>query len=469
MKQFRLALMALLTTFALLIAACGQSGTTASPTASTAGGVATAAPAPAEATAAPAVAATAAPAVEATAAPAVEATAAPVAEVTVEPTPEVQSLGSTGPKITIWHGWQGDYFTEIQRLFADYATKNNVTIDLVRVPDVNAKAQVAIPSGQGPDLIGWVNDQIGSNALAEIIVPIDEYGIDAAYVSSNFTPVASDAVTYDGKIWAIPESMEALTFIYNKALVKEADLPADTDALIAAATEFNAANSGSYYFVYDAKSNAYFSAPWWQGAGVQIVSPEGTTALNSPEGVAAGTLIQQFSTIMPKDIDYNVADTLFKEGKAAIIMNGPWSVADYEKAGIDLGLATIPVVSSSGKPAAPMVGVKVLMMANNAKEPEAAAELMKYWGSTEVQAQLAKVNKQVPANAAAQEQVKDDPIIGAFIAQAANGIPQPNTPFMGAMWDPMGKTVESIWNGADPAEAVAAGAAAFDEKAQDLK
>ncbi len=466
MKQFRLTLLAVLTIMSLLIAACGQSSTSG-----TAGTSATTAPAAGDtgtsATTAPAAGDAGA---EATTAPATEATAAPAAdEPTPEPTAAPVALGSGGTKVTIWHGWQGVYLEEITKLFGEYAEENNITIELVRQAQITDKAQVAVPSGQGPDLLGWVNDQIGNFALSEIIVPVDEYGINADYLQQNFTEVAANAVTFDGKIYGVPESMEALTFIYNKALIQEGDLPKDTDALLAQAKEYNAANSGQYLFVYNARNDAYFAAPWFQGAGVEIVNGEGETTLGSEAGVAAGQLIQQFSTIMPKEIDYNTADTLFKEGKAAIIMNGPWSVADYQKLGLDIGLATLPVVSSSGQPAKPFVGVKMLAMANNAKQPEAAAEVMKYWGSAEVQARLAQANKQVPANAAAQDQVKNDPIIAGFIAQASNGVPSPNSPVMSAMWDPMGKTVESIWNGANPQEAVEAGAAAFEEKAVDLR
>lgn len=449
---------------AVLLAACG--GGSASP-------AATSAPAAPAATTAPAAAATAAPAAEATAAPAAEATAAPEPTAapaadapTAEPAPE--TLGSGSTKIVIWHGWDGAYAEAIKAAFADYAAKNNVQIELLKVSDLNNKVQVAVPSGQGPDIIAWVNDQIGKNVLAEIIQPVDQYGIDEAYLKDNFTDQASTAMVYDGKPYGIPESMEALTFIYNKKLISEDKLPKDTDELIKMAKEYNGENK--YLFVYNAKNDAYFSAPWWQGSGVTLVTPEGTTTLNSPEGVKAGELIQSFSTIMPKEIDYGVADSLFKEGKAAIIMNGPWSVADYEKAGLDIGLATIPVVSNSGKSGAPFVGVKMLMLANKAKNAQAAADLMKYYGSEEVQAKLAEVNKQVPANKKAQEKVSSDPIIAGFIKQAANGVPLPNTEYIDAMWDPIAKTVEAIWTGAQsPADAVAGGEKLFNEKAAQLK
>src|SRR6185503_13564960 len=152
--------------------------------------------------------------------------------------------------------------------------------------------------------------------------------------------------------------------------------------------------------------------------------------------------------------------------KAAIILNGPWAIADYQALGIDVGLTPVPVISSSGQPGAPFVGVKLLMLAANSKNPEAAVALMQHYGSADVQAELAKVNKQVPANLAAQEQVKDDPIIAGFIAQAANGRPMPSSEFIAAMWDPFNKMVQAIWTGANtPEQAVQEGAALFAEMA----
>jgi len=127
-------------------------------------------------------------------------------------------------------------------------------------------------------------------------------------------------------------------------------------------------------------------------------------------------------------------------------------------------------MSASGVPGAPFVGVKLLMLAENAKNPEAAVELMKFYGSADVQAQLARVNKQVPANKEAQEQVKDDPIIAAFIEQAANGKPMPSSEYISAMWEPFNKMIEAIWVGAAaPEEAVLEGAELFAQIVEEMK
>lgn len=400
--------------------------------------------------------------------PVVQATDTPEAPTnTPEPPPDL--LGTSGTKIVIWHRWEGEYYKAIKQIFADYATKNNVQIELLLVQNVADKAQLAIPAGQGPDIIAWVNDRLGDSALSGIIQPLTAYGVDEAYLRSNFTDVATDAVVYKGEAYGIPESMEAMTMIYNKALIKEADLPKNTDDLLKMAATYNKAPD-KYLFVYNAKGDVYAAASWFQGMGVQLVKPDGTTDVGNDASVKAAELIKAFSGIMPAECDYGTADALFKDGKAAMIMNGPWAIADYQAKGIDIGLVPVPVVSASGKPGAPFVGVKLLMLAANAKNAQAAVDLMKYYGSADVQAQLAKINKQVPANKAAQDKVKDDPIIAAFIAQAANGRPMPNSEFISAMWDPFNKMVEAIWTGAaDPAKAVKDGAALFAEKAKDLK
>lgn len=396
---------------------------------------------------------------------ATDATAEPTA--TPEPAPEL--LGTGGTKIVIWHRWEGEYYKAIKNIFAEYATKNNVQIELLLVQNVADKATLAIPSGQGPDIIAWVNDRVGDSALSGIIQPLTAYGVDEAYLRSNFTDVATDAVVYKGEAYGIPESMEAMTFIYNKALIKEADLPKSTDDLLKMAATYNKAPE-KYLFVYNAKGDVYAAAAWFQGMGVELVKPDGTTDMGNDASLKAAELVKAFSGIMPAECDYGTMDALFKDGKAAIVFNGPWSIADYTAKGIDIGLATVPILSASGKPGAPFVGVKLLMLAANSKNAQAAVDLMKHYGSADVQAALAKINKQVPANKAAQEQVKDDPIIAAFIAQAANGRPMPNSEFIAAMWDPFNKMIEAIWTGAtEPAQAVKDGATLFAEKAKDLK
>ncbi len=141
----------------LVLAACG-------------GGQATQAPAQTAPTQAPA---------EPTKAP--EPTTAPEATKAPEPTqapeatkaPEATTAPAAGDAktITVWHQWDGKYLDAITAVFKDYeAAHPGVKIDLSKPDDVANALQVAIPAGQGPDIIGWANDKIGTLALNGNIV-----------------------------------------------------------------------------------------------------------------------------------------------------------------------------------------------------------------------------------------------------------------------------------------------------------
>ena len=153
---------------------------------------------------------------------------------------------------------------------------------------------------------------------------------------------------------------------------------------------------------------------------------------------------------MPKDIDTNLADALFNDGKAAIELSGPWRIADLQKANMDFGLAKLPMVDfGKGGPARPFVGVKCLMLAHGSKNPDVAVDVMKFYTAKEQQAAMVKQTGEVPANIAAAADLASDPIVAGFNAQAVDGVPLPNTPFMGAMWDPAAKAYSALWTGSD--------------------
>lgn len=58
--------------------------------------------------------------------------------------------------ITLWNQWDGAYLTAIEQAFRDYEAEHpNVKIDLSKPEDVKNALTVAIPAGEGPDMIGW--------------------------------------------------------------------------------------------------------------------------------------------------------------------------------------------------------------------------------------------------------------------------------------------------------------------------
>src|SRR5947209_691322 len=355
--------------------------------------------------------------------------------------------------ITIWHNWEGTYLDAKKAIFDAYSKQYpNVTINLVHKPDLTSAVTTAVPAGQGPDVIAWVDDVVGKFVKLEIIKPIDGIdGVDMSYMNANFSKAAVDADTFDGKIYGMPETVEAITMIYNKDLITADKLPKTTDDLLALAKSYPQAHAGMYGVVWNTRNDAYFNAPWIYGFGGYYVKADGTDGLTTAGTKAGFNYISSFRGSIPAGVDYGVADTLFKEKKAAIIINGPWSVADYGKAGVNYGLATLPS-TRDGKPVSPFVGVKTLMVSANAQNPRLAVDVIKWFDNKDNEISQSVANKEIPANklALADPSVQAIPEVKGFGAQVASGVPLPNTPFMGALWDPVAKALEAVWTAKQP-------------------
>jgi len=394
-------------------------------------------------------------------------TEAPTEEPTEAPTEEPTEEAVT---ITIWHGWAGAYLEAIEAAFQRFSDEHpNINVELASVEGLSDALAVASPAGEGPDILAWVQDQIGRNALLGFIHPIDEW-VDQAYLEENFEPAAVRAMIWNDQIWGIPESQEGIALVYNADLLTEEDLPDpdDFNDLMEKAAAFREAHPDMYYLCNQGLGNpdAYHVAPIYFGvAGMGptyggYIDDQGNAYMNSPEGLAAAEWIAEFTQYAPAETSHEICQAMLTEGQAAIWWTGPWAIADLEAAGFNYGIAPM---------GSPFVGVKVLMLTQNAVDrghAEAAIEVMKYFGSAEVQAELALINKTVPASTAALQtpELQNVYAIAAFGESLGRGTPMPNHPFIDCQWGPVGDATTAIWNGSQtPQEAMDAAQAAIEE------
>lgn len=385
----------------------------------------------------------------------------------------VPTSAAKAVKITIWHQWDGAYLDAITAAFKDYTTAHpNVTIDLSKPADTANALNVAIPAGQGPDIIGWANDQIGTQAIKGNILPLDTYGVTKDFLTSTYAPSAVNGVSYQGKIWALPESVEAIALVYNKALVTDKYLPKDRNdfaGLLAAATQFQKDNPGKTLICNQGfpGGDAYHIAPVFFGFGVPMyVDETGKVTVNTPEAVNAMKWLVDMSKVSLKEQTADICAAAFKEGKVGMFWTGPWNVKSVEDAKIDYG------IFGMGKP---FVGIKTLMLSKNAVDrgnQDIVLDIMKYFTSAAVQIKVAGVNHTIPAASKALA----DPTIAKLVAvvgfgeAASVGIPMSPSPYAGAQWGPVGDAVKVIWTGAQaPDKALAAAQKLIEEAVAQMK
>ncbi len=375
---------------------------------------------------------------------------------TARPGPAKTIVATTTPiTITIWHRWEGNDLTAIMDIFIHYMNEHqNVTIVLETPQDIQNALNISIQSGVGPDIISWGNDSIGSFAKNGTITDLGSMGISQDFLADTYEPAAAEGVTWQGKIWALPESEDAIAILYNKAIVSRADFPSDPmdfNGLLARAKAFAEANPGKYLICNQGlgAADAYYEAPIYFGFGVPgYVDDAGKAYLNTPEAIKAGNWIKEFSVYSAKEASSDICAKGIADGTFASWWSDQQALTSFEKAGIDYGI--LPM----GKP---FVGVESLMVTQNAVSRGTAAtaiDIIKYYTNQANETQLALANQTVPANRAALNapQIQAQETIKGFGAAASFGLPLETTPYADAQWSPVGEATQAIWNGSQTPE-----------------
>jgi maltose-binding protein MalE len=165
--------------------------------------------------------------------------------------------------------------------------------------------------------------------------------------------------------------------------------------------------------------------------------------------------------VIPQDCDYELADTLFKEGRAAMTINGPWSWTGFRSAGVDIGLVPIPEIASLRTWPSPMVSYRGYSISRSCPETRLglAQELVTYLASPDVQMNYARRIGSLPSLVALQEKdvIQNDPLLYQSMAQVRLGKRMPIIPEMRAIWDAMRPHLQNVMNGeSSPEEAARA-------------
>jgi arabinogalactan oligomer/maltooligosaccharide transport system substrate-binding protein len=307
-----------------------------------------------------------------------------------------------------------------------------------------------VPTGEGPDITVGSHDWLGALVAAGVVDTID-----LGDKASEFEPVAIEAMTYDGQLYALPYSLETVALVQNVDLVG-ADAPATWDDMIqkglAAGTERpfvinTAGETGDGYTMYGFQTS--FGAP------VFVQDSSGSYTNEVGMGGAPGEAFAQWlhangsagTGYLSTTIDYDINNELFASGKAPYTVQGPWAISSFP----DVNVAVNPIPSAGGQPAAPFVGVQGFYLSSQSKNALLAQEfLVNYLGTEDAQRALYEADPRIPAWSSLAEEVASDPIIAGFLASSQNGVPMPSIPEMGSVWDFWNAAESQIINGADP-------------------
>jgi len=353
----------------------------------------------------------------------------------------IVSIASAEVNLILWTKEGEEALDWNKSLIEEFMKANpNVTVELVKKTNVEVLREdflTASLAGAAPDILWTVSDHAGPFVAADIVEAVDNLFDLNVYVDS-----AMDAVKLEGKYWGIPISNgNQLMLLYNKKLIAEA--PKDTDELFAVGKKLT--TGGNYALVWN-QTEPFWLVPWLGGFKGKVFAEDGVTpTLNTPEMIATLKFLHDMkfdAKIVPLECDYDGADTLFKEGKAAMIINGDWSISGYVSAlGDDLGVARIPKVSATGEWPKPYTSGVYFMFVKgiSGDKLKAAQDFIAFVSSKEKQIEMVKLLNRLPAVKEALEDplITEDPILKGSADQMVVGTPMPTVLEMRCNWDSM--------------------------------
>ena len=366
-------------------------------------------------------------------------------------------------EIVIWHNMRPEEKTVLQRQLNEFMKLHpDIKVsELYRETETMRSGYIiAAIGGQGPDLVYGPSDQIGPFADMKIIKPLDDI-FPKTYIDS----FNANALIYsNGKLWQLADKLgNHLTLVYNKDIMSVP--PKTFDELIEFGKQHTIVNSEGKTTQYGLVWNytePYFFIPFLTSYGGWVLDKNNNPTLNTPAMIKALHFMSDLRDkykIIPKECDYDIADVLFKEKKAAMMINGDWSWASYGQAGINYGLAILPLNTETGLYAKPMVAPKGYSINVNVDEAklEKVKLLLRFLMSPEKQLETALEVKTFPTQKCLYNNPKllSDEILSGSNRQLEQGIALPIVTEMRAIWDAMRPNYQAVLGGSTTPEKAA--------------
>ncbi len=365
--------------------------------------------------------------------------------------------GREGPlQLQIWHQMQPTDRTVLERSVKQWEAKHpdaKVTVLYKETEELRTTYQTAALAGLGPELVFGPSDQVGPFAIMGFIQPMEEFFSTSELAEYD----TACLVHFRGHLYQVADRIgNHLTLIYNKKLLPVP--PKNSDELIALGREltkdFNGDGRIDQWALVWNYTEPFFFIPFMGGFGGWVMDAEGNPTLNTPEAVHAFEFVKFLRDsvrMIPPESDYNSADVLFKEGRAAMLINGPWSWGGYAEAGIDFGLTRIPKIVQTGLWPSPMMSPLGYSINSNAKGKrlEYAVDLLKYLLSVNVELEYVKASTIIPSKLAAREDsiFTSNPLMEGAVAQLEVGRLMPIVPELRAIWDAMRPSYQLVLSG----------------------
>jgi multiple sugar transport system substrate-binding protein len=363
------------------------------------------------------------------------------------------------PALSQWYHQYGEAGTQqaVERYAKEYP---DATVTVQWSPgDYDKKAASALLTDGGPDVFEYGNGPSIDMIKGGQVVDLTDLLGDA---KADFTPSLIERMSYQGKLYAIPQVTDMQLLVYRKSLLSAAGVqpPTTVDELLAAAKKLTTDKVKGLFLGNDGGVGVLGGPALWS-AGLDYLKPDNTFGFDDPAAVESFRKLRELFTskslLLGAPTDWS-DPSAFTQGLTAMQFTGLWTFPLIQKAfPDDFGVLPWPKLNDAGKASVP-VGAYGSAVNAKSKNVDAAKKFVKWLWVDQTDKQLDWAQSygfHIPARkslAAQADKLKSGPAADAVRFVNENGHAQ--TPLL---WTPKASTAYSdalnriIKNGADPA------------------
>ncbi|MCL4266715.1 MAG: extracellular solute-binding protein [Anaerolineae bacterium] len=372
----------------------------------------------------------------------------------------LDALDPTGVTAVFWHNYDGFAGTILADIIADFNQSNpyGITIQPLywqRFNHLVVAVQTGLAEGEDlPALVAAYPDHTVSYVAAEVVVDVRPYLHHPTY---GFTPTdLADFFPYaqvqtDTPLYGLPLHRTLELLFVNNGWLASLDLPfvgaPQTPAQFAEAV-CAAADPAQNKVGYEIEATSGSFLAWIHAFGGDVYDQTSQTfTFNSPEAVAAMTLLQQLlqdgcaapAAGFTYQDNFARQQTLFGPGATRGLYFYDRAVNNYNAQPFSWSVAPLPHAGESS--ALLLSGPNVNLLRSDPETQLAAWLFLAYFYGPAVQARWAQVNSYLPARTAAASYLEDaftaDPAYAAAFALLPYGVDPPALTGQYDVWQAM--------------------------------
>lgn len=282
------------------------------------------------------------------------------------------------PSLGQWYHQYGEAGTQqaVQKYAADYP---DATVKVTwKAGDYEQPVTAALLTDNGPDVFEYGNGPTIDMIKGGQVVDLSDLFGDA---KADFNPALIERVTWDGKIWAVPQVLDMQLLVYRKSMLSAAGItpPETVEDLFAAAKKLTK-DKVKGLFVGNDGGAGLLGGPMLWAAGLDYLTADGAFGFDDPKAVSAlGMLHDLFnsdSLLLGAPKDWYDASAL-TQGLAAMQFTGLWTFPDLQKALAD-DFGALPWPALAGGKKSVVIGAYGSCVSAKSKNVEAAKKFVKW-------------------------------------------------------------------------------------------